>query len=50
MPTTTPFAEANSVRQEAAGFRRAVEHSSRQLVYNIWSLKLHMGSANKDGK
>ena len=26
------FAEANSLRQEAAGFRRAVEHSSRQLV------------------
>ena len=44
------FAEANSLRQEAAGFRRAVEHSSRQLVYNIWSLKLRMEASNKDGK
>ena len=44
------FAEANSLRQEAAGFRRAVEHSARQLVYNIWSLKLRMDAANKDGK
>ena len=50
MPTTTPFAEANSLRQEAAGFRRAVEHSSRQLVYNVWSLKLRMEAANTDGK
>ena len=44
------FAEANSLRQEAAGFRRAVEHSACQLVYNIWSLKLRMEAANKDGK
>ena len=44
------FAEANSLRQEAAGFRRAVEHSSRQLVYNIWSLKLRMEAANNNGK
>ena len=44
------FAEANSLRQEAAGYRRAVEHSARQLVYNIWALKLRKEAANKDGK
>ena len=33
------YAEANSLRQEASAFRRAVEHSARQLVFNIWGLK-----------
>lgn len=42
------FAEANSLRQEAVGYRRAVEHSARQLVYNIWALKLRKEA--KDGK
>ena len=42
------FGEANSLRQEASGYRRAVEHSARQLVYNIWALKLRMEAANNE--
>ena len=33
------YAEANSLRQEASGFRRAVELSARQLIHNIYGLK-----------
>ena len=44
------YAAANSLRQEAAGYRRAVEHSARQLVYNTWSLKVRKEVANGDGK
>ena len=44
------YAEANSLRQQAVGYRRAVEHSARQFVYNIWGLKLRKEQSNGDGK
>ena len=47
------YAAANSLRQEAAGYRRAVEHSARQLVYNTLGLKrrneVAIGDGNKGG-
>ena len=42
------FAAANSIRNELGGVARAVTHSARQTVYNIWGFKARKEKAKGD--
>ena len=42
------YAETNSLRQDIAGTARAVEHTARQLCYNVYGFKLKKEQIVKD--